>query len=146
VGKLKKFLQLPFAQQRLLLNAVFWVVLVRVSLRLMSFEQARRWLANFSGAASDTSLQEVERLLWAVRAASRNVLGSGPCLTQALVAQAFLQRRGLTTLLRIGVAKDNAGNLQAHAWLEQDGKVIIGELSDLSRYTLLPPLKSPVAS
>jgi hypothetical protein len=47
------------------------------------------------------------------------------CLTKALVLQRMLARRGFTSEVVVGVASD-AGALLAHAWLERDGRVMIG--------------------
>jgi len=42
--------------------------------------------------------------------------------------------------VRIGVVKNETGGLIAHAWVESDGRVVVGDSSDLSRYARLPPL------
>jgi hypothetical protein len=62
----------------------------------------------------------------------------GTCLTQALATQILLGWRGHPTHLRIGVAYSETGQLQAHAWIESDGQIVVGELSDLPRYHPLP--------
>src|SRR5438309_451978 len=67
-----------------------------------------------------------DRVVWAVVVASRYVPMS-TCLTQALAAQVLLARRGYSAHLHIGVAKEGAeAKLKAHAWVESDGKVLIG--------------------
>jgi hypothetical protein len=43
--------------------------------------------------------------------------------------------------LRIGVSKGVKGNLRAHAWVESQGSVVIGELADLSGFSVLPSLE-----
>ena len=50
------------------------------------------------------------------------------CLTQALAGQVLLERYGYPALVHVGVTKKaKNGTFQAHAWLESDGKVVIGE-------------------
>ncbi len=44
----------------------------------------------------------------------------------------------MPTTLRIGVAHRH-GDLAAHAWLEQNGRIILGE-ADADAYAPLPPL------
>ena len=80
------------------------------------------------------------RVVWAVKTASRFV-PKATCLTQALVAQIILARRGCATDLQIGVARSEQGSVEAHAWLESDGRVLIGGMTDLDRFTALPPLR-----
>jgi hypothetical protein len=52
--------------------------------------------------------------------------GAKTCLNQALAAQMLLAQRGYPALLHIGVAKGKEGQFQAHAWVESEGKVVIG--------------------
>jgi hypothetical protein len=75
-----------------------------------------------------------------VETASRRTPGLKTCLAQALAAQVLLTRRGYPALLRIGVAKGERQQLQAHAWVESEGKIVIGG-SELERYTPLAVLK-----
>jgi hypothetical protein len=81
----------------------------------------------------------IRRVARAMRLTSRLVPGA-TCLTQALAAQILLGQRGYHLQLRIGVAKDGGGRLEAHAWLESQGMVVIGQSADPSRFTPLPPL------
>jgi hypothetical protein len=52
-----------------------------------------------------------------------------------------MTRHGFSPQLRIGVAKGETGKLEAHAWIESQGKIVIGYLKDLSRFTPLPSLE-----
>jgi len=86
----------------------------------------------------DTSKEQLfspEKYSWAVRAVSPYV-PSATCLTQALTLQALLSREGIHSDLRIGVARDDASGIIAHAWVEIDGAVIIGG-QERDRYTRL---------
>lgn len=47
-----------------------------------------------------------------------------------------------TSQLRIGVAKDGRERLKAHAWVESQGKIVIGNVQDLSRFKALPTLEA----
>ncbi len=64
--------------------------------------------------------------------------GGAKCLARALTTQVLLNRQGYLPDLRIGVAKATAGQLEAHAWVEYQGRIVIGQLNDLSRYLPLP--------
>ena len=63
---------------------------------------------------------------WAVKAASRRMPFTATCLVQALALRMLLSRQGYDPHLRLGVAKDGDDRLEAHAWLEMDGQVLIG--------------------
>lgn len=57
------------------------------------------------------------------------------CLVQAVAAQWLITRSGASAGLRIGVARGTQG-VEAHAWLESDGRVVLGG-DDLDRFTAL---------
>jgi hypothetical protein len=82
---------------------------------------------------------EADRILWAVEAAGRQFPSIGTCLTQALIAQVLLARNGIASDLRIGVMRTSGGRFVAHAWVEKEGHVILGEASHRS-YTPMPAL------
>jgi Transglutaminase-like superfamily len=67
------------------------------------------------------------------------LLGHDQCLVKAIALRAVLARMGVATTLRLG-ARLGSETLQAHAWLEQDGTVILGRLPDLESYGPLAPV------
>jgi Transglutaminase-like superfamily len=75
-----------------------------------------------------------------VALASRYV-PTATCLAQALAGQTLLAQQGEPAVLRIGVAKNEAGKLEAHAWVESQGRIVIGASLDLCRYTQLPSVE-----
>jgi hypothetical protein len=136
--RLRKFLSLSGIERRLLLSALFVTAGVRLGLWLLPFQTLRRLLSRRTQRAVAQRAREEpapERITWAVRAASRYV-PRATCLTQALAAWTLLTRNGYAAHVLFGVAKDRAKRLEAHSWLECQGRVLIGE-SNLSRYTPL---------
>ena len=87
----------------------------------------------------------VGKIVWTVNAASRYMPGV-MCLARALTTQVIMSRHGLSPQLRIGVAKTERGKLEAHAWVEYQGRVAIGGLSNLSKFVPLPSLEAERAS
>ncbi len=79
-------------------------------------------------------------MIWAVGAAGRRLFPEKPCLPQALAVLYGLRRRQLPAELRIGVARDSESGLLAHAWVDSEGKTVIGDLPAAGTYTPLPPL------
>ena len=114
----------------------FYSGLIRIGLRLLPFQTLKQLLDSASKSRAANQFSS-DRIAWAVTAASRYVLGDKPCLTQALAAQLLLKRRGYPASLRIGVARKEGGELQAHAWVESEDRVVVGG-GELSRYTPLP--------
>jgi hypothetical protein len=118
-------------------------VLTRWGLAWLGYAKLRRWLSGFlqtQRRAAEISSEEVDRIVWAVSTAGRIVLGAKPCLPLAMATQWLLGRRGVLTDLRIGVMRGDSGQLEAHAWVEQDGRILIGETPSLERFERLPAL------
>jgi hypothetical protein len=126
---------LPAADRVLLARALGWVALARGALWFVPFTRLRA-AADRLRASGLRRRTDPARVAWAVETAARAV-PRATCLSQALAADAMLRRAGRTPTLRIGVAKEG-GSLEAHAWLELDGSVLVGD-HDLHRYTPLEP-------
>ena len=135
---LVKFCRLDGADRRLLLEAAVTVLGVRLALWALPLGRLRR-LANRHGSAATKRGGQVdpERLAWAVAAAARRVPAAS-CLTQALALHLLCQRSGVATQLQIGVTRDPGGVFRAHAWVERNGKVLIGNFWELGAFAPLP--------
>jgi hypothetical protein len=112
------------------------------ALRLVSFHRLVAWTTLPTDAPHPNDAPSVRRVVWAVAAASRRLFSDRPCLPTALAARYLLARRGVATELRIGVTRD-ANGLDAHAWLERHGDVLIGGRDPSTHYR---PLSSPSPS
>jgi hypothetical protein len=110
-----------------LVPAFCLVSAVRLGLCLLPVRTIGRVLSRLRKpqALVDPSLPD--RVARAVQRVSRVVPGA-TCLTQALAAQALLERGGLPTRLQIGI-RDASPAMQAHAWLESRGMIVIGGAS-----------------
>ena len=118
----------------LLVMAAATTAAVRAGLWVLPFRTVRGLAARLAMAAPAGSRNQrpLDRVVWAVLVASRFV-PRATCLTQSLAAQILLARHGYPAELRLGVARE-AGRFDAHAWVESNGRVVIGN-ADLARYT-----------
>jgi len=60
------------------------------------------------------------------------------CLVQALAGQRWLADAGIVSEIVVGTAKRADGSFESHAWLRQDGRIVLG--GDISTYQ---PLLDP---
>ena len=124
----------------ILLAETTWLVgVVRVGLWLLPFSTLRRILRRSKRLVKTPKAgrgPSPNRIIRTIEAVSQRV-PNATCLTQALAAVVLLNRYGYAANLRIGVAKTESRRLSAHAWVEVDGNVMIGEMADLARYTVL---------
>lgn len=138
--RLRKFLSLTSSDRCLLVNTLFLLEIIRLGLKLLPLQALRRFLARM--AQPTAKLQQadqasVDKVIWTVTVASRYIRGVR-CLAQALAAQVLLGRHGYSSCLHIGVARGKGGKLFAHAWVESQGRIVIGSSGDMSHYTLVP--------
>lgn len=142
---LNKYLSLAPADRVLVAQAFVLVSTVRAGLAVIPYRTVYGVLLqtshNRGGDLSELErAQYRRRVVRAVRAVARKLLGNKPCLPQALAAQWFLRRAGVESTLRIGVRKGENEELLAHAWLEHDSSVIIGGGSSPHQYRPLAPV------
>lgn len=134
---LLKFLKLATTEKILILKSFFLVLVIRVALWLVPVKLLQNLFPwNSEENCDDTTpgnWGEITSIVRAVKAVSRFV-PRATCLTQALAASLLIRRSGQTSALRIGVAKDDKSRLIAHAWLEKDGRIILGKHPDQRRF------------
>ena len=121
---------------------MFMLGTIRLGLWLFPFRLMRLLLAGVKQSKYELHEPDetyIDKTIWAITIATEYIPAT--CLTQAIAIQVLLAQRSYSTDLRIGVAKCDGRQLQAHAWVESQGKVVIGASEDLSRYTPLPPLQ-----
>lgn len=139
---LRRFSARSRADRALVLRAVRKVALIRLGLWLLHPSYVlRRVETAVESRGRGKGVRKgipVATIAWAVRASSRVVPGA-TCLTQALATRSLLAVYGHTSDLRIGVARSNGGDLEAHAWLEVEGIPVIGG-GDTHRYSTFPDL------
>jgi hypothetical protein len=143
MGRLLRLLRLSRSDCLLLIKTFIWLGLIRLGLWILPFKVLLEYLSKASQPDYTTSNSSIKlhKIIWAVDVNSRYMPGYTKCLARALTTQVLLTQQGYASDLRIGVAKHESGHLQAHAWIEYQGTVVIGNLEDLSRFSPLPSFK-----
>jgi hypothetical protein len=138
--RIHKFLNLSSSERSLLVKTWILLGVIRLGLELFPFSTFRKFLFKltflFRIHVKDFS---EEHLVWSVAVVSPYVPKT-TCLAQALAAQFLLQQAGHQSRLHIGVNYGIGGRLEAHAWVESQGKILIGGF-DINRYTHLLTLE-----
>jgi hypothetical protein len=146
VSLFRSLAALDWARRQLLLEAAAAILLVWAGLRTMPFLKAQRAVDRVPMARNPELDRSgaIASVNWAVTAVA-NRFPPATCLVQALAAAALLRRRGLACQLRLGVrgrAATDGAALEAHAWLECDGRVAVGAVDHLSEMTVMTPSES----
>lgn len=142
---MRRYTALDRPHRRLLLEAAWLVGGAWAGLRLFRFSVLRRLAhhcAESSPAANPAPGTEIDQVRWAIAAIARR-FPPATCLVQAVAGDILLRRRGLASELHIGVRTPGKGgaHIEAHAWLECNGVVAIGDLENLADFTVLTVLR-----
>ncbi len=125
----RKFLSLTIADKALLLRAWLVVAMIQLGLWTISFKRLHGFVSRqrSHGHRRRRLRSDPVRIAWAVTIASRYVPRADVCLPRALATYYLLRRNGYDGHFRLGVACDEQDGFKAHAWVECDGKPIVGD-------------------
>ncbi len=131
--------RLPSGERYILAQAWGLFLFVDLALRILPFKRILAFCQPLPPGRRNGSTAErspsASRVVWLVEIAGRYAPVNATCLKKALILSWLLERRGIQTELRIGVARRD-GTLIAHAWLDCDGRVIFGH-EENEQYKLL---------
>jgi hypothetical protein len=135
--KARTLFGLERAERRLLLQALGRVGLVRIGLWLLPFPSVQS-LVERTGSLKPQrdSVVDPDRAARAIVGASRSI-PRATCLTQAIAGRWLLAAYGYPSRMQIGAARDAEGHLELHAWLECDGRIVLGG-QEYAIYQALP--------
>ena len=117
-----------------LAEAALLYAFVAAALRTVAYARVQKSLEHFTRVPC-RARSSVSDVTSAISAVGRRI-GGTTCLTQAAVAYTMLRRHGHDPRIRIGVRHGDS-TLEAHAWVECDGAVVIGELPEMTGYAML---------
>ena len=138
---LTQFRALSHSDRRMLLKAAFCMPAFWLGLRVMGLSRFRARL-QASHVATDQTLPflEIQNIGHLVNTAARHGPFHATCLTRSLLLVWLLNRRGVSSDLRIGV-RLTQGALEAHAWVECDGMPVNDSVEVIRRFE---PFGAPV--
>jgi hypothetical protein len=126
---LQRFRRRPQTDRRLAMFAAVLVATLRLALWILPLRVVLERVSLLADTArppeSTPRCPKPDTLAWAVAATSRYI-PRATCLTQALALQVLLGRYGYPSRLQLGMRRDESGVLQAHAWVERDGRPVAG--------------------
>ena len=122
---LARFRGLPTAERRLIIKTAVLFKTAHITLRFQPLDRARASLVRLASRLNARA-GTLSELTWAVKAVNRHLPGKHSCLINAVSAEAIARHSGLAVDFRLGAAR-NGDAMRFHAWLEQEGRIIIGE-------------------
>jgi hypothetical protein len=134
---LSELRRLSPTDRRLHLRAAATVVAAKLALAVVRYRRVGPWVERRAiprrrPVSVAFRPEEVGR---AVSRAGRAAPFDASCLVQALATRWILGRSGFDARLRLGAARDPAGAMSAHAWVECEGRVVVGGENSLVELT-----------
>lgn len=131
-SKFAKLRALSWPERRVLAQAMLLLPMVWTGLRLFGLPPMHSWASRATRAARTPRADVAPAALGAlVGIAGRHLPFPSTCLTRSLLLAWLLNRRGERADLRIGV-RMTGGALDAHAWVECDGRPV-NDAPDVAR-------------
>jgi hypothetical protein len=126
---LTRFLALPPPERGRTIEAVFYLLAVRLTFAFLPLPRALRLFGIVQGQARTGRIaaSEAGEVGRAIARAARHVSFRAVCLQQAFAALLMLRRRGLTATVYLGLAREGAGGLKAHAWSRSGEVPVTGD-------------------
>ena len=140
INKIRQFIKLSWQKRLLLMEALFWSDLSRLTILLIPF----RFISPFLGCQDERINKKnlkndknyITDIMWSISTASKHTPWKNTCLVQAITAKMMLKIRKQQSSLFLGIAKDQDKNLKAHAWLSS-GDIIVTGSETTEEYTVI---------
>lgn len=120
---LRRFAELEPTSRLDLVRAALELALARLEL---VGSKPETWVAASPQGSPRNAPEIVDRVAFAIPRAAARVPWRATCLVQALAAKHWLSRLGIASQLKLGARRGDNRSLDAHAWLEIDGRIVVG--------------------
>jgi len=136
-ARLREFRALSRARKLLLCEAAILIAASKLLLAVAGLEATERYFGTASQllpcsrrSGSPASVR------WAVLTAATHLPGTYDCLDRALAGSTLLLANDQPHRLRFGV-DTRSDTFEAHAWIESNGGVLLGDVDDFDRFRAL---------
>jgi hypothetical protein len=122
---IKSYFKLSSERKSLLIKSVVLTILIRIFLDILPFSRINPISKKIVKIRiHQKNPKQINDIIWSIMVGAAHVPRS-TCLVQAITAQTLMRYYGYDSIVRIGVI--NSDKFEAHAWLEMDNKIILGE-------------------
>jgi hypothetical protein len=138
MNKVKRFIGASTHEKTMAAQTLFWLWFFGLRNTILPYRVTKRWLSEEIGDYSTVRLRD-EMTIRKVTGLVRLLKQYAPranCLTQALATKAVLRSYGQNANIRLGVVRSDI-SIDAHAWVEIEGHIILGKQPNNSRYSIL---------
>ncbi len=139
IKKVKSFYELNLTTKLLLFEAILYLGWARY-MKSIPFSEVAPSLGDQMKETSYTrnrsNKQTLTSISSALNMASRYTLWESQCLVKALAGMKMLEKRQIESTLYLGTAKDENGEMIAHAWL-RSGAYYVSGAEGMEKFTVV---------
>jgi hypothetical protein len=142
VGKLRQYIgkwnSLSGSGKLTFIKAAISLILIKAGLSFLPFLKFRRIFHRLTNTTltEEKSKAEIDLIVWAVDTAANLLPFELLCLPRALATK-FLLRKTSSLTIEIGIEINPDKSFEAHAWVERNGSIIIGNWPQTVSYKRL---------
>ncbi len=137
--KIKTFLKLNNKTKWLLVEAIFYLGWGRI-LKGLPFSKVAPLLGVNMHETTHTvnreNLKIIKNVALAIQIMSRYTFWESKCLVRAIAGMKMLERRNIESTLYLGTARNEEGEMIAHAWL-RSGNFFVSGSEGMKKYTVV---------
>jgi len=144
-----KFCCLSNTQRLLLCEALLFLVLAKIAINVLPFNQLLKLLGRTHVKAQRQGIEreiQCKNVVWAVNCITNNMPLKFVCFPRGISVKTMLALRNIETTLYYGVSRIQTEKLSAHVWVMDGVKGVIGFdiAQDYVILFLVPPIKQVV--
>lgn len=117
--------------------SIFSILVVKVSLKLFSFNTAInkiKKVSDFLSSSKNSKMPILRAHLWYLKL--NNFMKIKSCFVNSLAQKIIFSLYGYDVLVVCGIKIDKQSNINGHAWLTYENKIIFEETDRLNDYTV----------
>lgn len=138
--QIKSFYRMPFKLKIVVIEAFLLMAISRFSILFIPFRRVAAFMGKPMRETADLVESELmivaKQIAWLIEKISRYTPWESKCLVKALTGQIMLKKRKISCTLYLGIKKNKANALSAHAWLRCGNVIILGENGRLGYTTV----------
>ncbi|MFY0781278.1 lasso peptide biosynthesis B2 protein [Peribacillus simplex] len=128
--KINTFVSFNWSMKSLLIEALFFLAIGRIY-KLIPFIKSAKFLGNYMEETTysirDFDKENLKNISDAIHIMSSYTFWESQCLVKAIAGMKMLERRGMESTLYLGTARNEKGDLIAHAWLRCGSYFVTGK-------------------
>lgn len=131
--RISKFIALSREKQTLLCTSVVLLLASRALLPVARLDRTHyliHWLVWVFPPY--TKIDDPGKIPWAVTVVDTTLPFETTCLMQAIVGERLLAAHDYEAQIQLGI--DSSQEFEAHAWVEREGEIVLGEVDDHARF------------